>query len=962
MEVAEQQREWQKEEVEEEELALEGRRARNLAAGVSEAADASSGDEMLPFSDPVSESEEVEYRREELHYSNNGNSEERNGVELRKTTETVAASTASGEEMLASSAAPVGVSNEVKLRKTETGGSGGEEMLTSGSSGPVDEFREEEEEESRQEELRIGIEVESDAQQKSEKIKNVYYDQDQGTETISGYSVTDNSGMLGSASEKLFGGDGLVATLTKVESQRDDNFTGFGLQPSEKSSEEHRTNKSLTDITESHDEIQLIEEIDNELTEFDVERVLEKQDTHDLYCPNCNSCITRKVILRKRKRKIRISVDDPKRYKLETVVASELDGISVHATKAADISLAGSIEPAADEYDHVREPEVFRCLSCFSFFIPSGEGFTLFKIFGDKSGKEKMQSPQPIPVVKKNWPFSIFASRKEEMLSEQGSGGQMYVEENIVAASKQEVASPLLSFGAQGLVQISTDKHQNGGVSIVPSSAQGPKLVGEPIAVDIIKKGAEGAAFDNLGFGRVHQLDSSSSLNEMLWGKGSDHLATQLAGRTPVQTEETAENDFHKPQLGGLKIPVHSSPESLTQDKPGKDEKLILAMERNTAGAAVEDSKLQKPVPVLGGSDITGKGNILPDFPAEKRQNFGATLPISSVVEARNVGIKISRNGTAYPSEVSQHSINGTKVDIHKEETLKSDKAHKGALSLPVQDAQLLQDTQANITKDPAKSSASPDTIITIERPVEPTGSQEAQDIITSPETVPLIRPQSAEAGGSRRVEIIKSIVYGGLLESITSLGIVSSAAGGDASTLNILALGLANLVGGLFVIGHHLWDLKDDHPMETSDQVTTQKNRYQELLGRRQNFWLHATVAILSFLIFGLVPPVVYGFTFRVSDNVDYKLIAVAGASLLCIIILAIGKVYVQSQRTPKAYLKTITYYVVIGFMASGVSYAVGDLIKILMAKLGWFDSTLALTFPIPGAATPVEPAWGSY
>lgn len=78
---------------------------------------------------------------------------------------------------------------------------------------------------------------------------------------------------------------------------------------------------------------------------------------------------------------------------------------------------------------------------------------------------------------------------------------------------------------------------------------------------------------------------------------------------------------------------------------------------------------------------------------------------------------------------------------------------------------------------------AGPDTIITIEGPVEPTGSQEAQDIITSPETVPLIRPQSAEAGGSRGVEIIKSIVYGGLLESITSLGIVSSAAGGDAST-----------------------------------------------------------------------------------------------------------------------------------------------------------------------------------
>lgn len=76
---------------------------------------------------------------------------------------------------------------------------------------------------------------------------------------------------------------------------------------------------------------------------------------------------------------------------------------------------------------------------------------------------------------------------------------------------------------------------------------------------------------------------------------------------------------------------------------------------------------------------------------------------------------------------------------------------------------------------------AGPDTIITIEGPVEPTGPQEAQDIITSPEIVPLIRPQS-EAREPRGVEIIKSMVYGGLLESITSLGIVSSAAGADAS------------------------------------------------------------------------------------------------------------------------------------------------------------------------------------
>ena len=121
----------------------------------------------------------------------------------------------------------------------------------------------------------------------------------------------------------------------------------------------------------------------------------------------------------------------------------------------------------------------------------------------------------------------------------------------------------------------------------------------------------------------------------------------------------------------------------------------------------------------------------------------------------------------------------------------------------------------------------------------------------------------------------------------------------------------------------------------------------------------LHATVAVLSFLIFGLLPPVVYGFSFRESDNRDFKLVTVAVASLLCIIILAIGKAYVQ--RPPKSYLKTIIYFVIMGFMASGISYAAGDLIKKLLDKLGWFNSGVVLTMPVL-ETIPVQPGWGSY
>ncbi|RID50803.1 hypothetical protein BRARA_H01507 [Brassica rapa] len=52
-------------------------------------------------------------------------------------------------------------------------------------------------------------------------------------------------------------------------------------------------------------------------------------------------------------------------------------------------------------------------------------------------------------------------------------------------------------------------------------------------------------------------------------------------------------------------------------------------------------------------------------------------------------------------------------------------------------------------------------------------------------------------------LDILKSIVYGGLIESITSFGVVSSAAASGTSTLNVMALGLANFIQ--WPISHHL-------------------------------------------------------------------------------------------------------------------------------------------------------------
>ncbi|GKV25437.1 hypothetical protein SLEP1_g34876 [Rubroshorea leprosula] len=218
-----------------------------------------------------------------------------------------------------------------------------------------------------------------------------------------------------------------------------------------------------------------------------------------------------------------------------------------------------------------------------------------------------------------------------------------------------------------------------------------------------------------------------------------------------------------------------------------------------------------------------------------------------------------------------------------------------------------------------------------------------------------------ASASEPRGLEILKSIVYGGLIESITSLGVVSSAAGGGASTLNILALGLANLISGLIILIHSLSDLKNDRSGAEGviGEISTQEDRYQELLGRRENFCLHTTVSILSYLIFGLVPPVVYGFSFRQSNDTDLKLAAVAAASFVCIILLAIGKAYVG--KAPRSYFRTVLFYVIAGFSASGVSFLVGELVRKLLEKLGWFESSSDLIMPLLEAKT-FEGEWASF
>ncbi|MED6155575.1 hypothetical protein PIB30_006443 [Stylosanthes scabra] len=190
--------------------------------------------------------------------------------------------------------------------------------------------------------------------------------------------------------------------------------------------------------------------------------------------------------------------------------------------------------------------------------------------------------------------------------------------------------------------------------------------------------------------------------------------------------------------------------------------------------------------------------------------------------------------------------------------------------------------------------------------------------------------------------EVLKSFVYGGLHELLASLSLVTSSASADANTLNIVALAIANIIGGLVLLIHNIRDLKNTQPREEETETEVPIDKYYETLGKRDHFYLHTFVAVLSFLIFGLLPPVVYGFSFRESDDKDLKLAAVAGASLIGMTLLALAKAH--TQRRPNSsryviYLTTVSYYVTSGVLASLLTYVAGAAVKRLVEQLGWFE-----------------------
>ncbi|KAH8492338.1 hypothetical protein H0E87_021775 [Populus deltoides] len=821
-----------------------------------------------------------------------------------------------------------------------------------------------------------------ESEERAHHLNSVYFDQHHGADSINGASGVNCGGVSCSVldtspryAEVLVKNSEIQKSLVKDdnlqlgENMDNEGFSGSGLTPLEDTFEEHNFKSKPSDSeTRVVGDLDLIEEIDQEMTEFDVEKVLEKQNTHDLYCPNCNSCITRRVILRRRRWKNRNARRKPKLAKVDTIVPSESNGNSTYSDansadsgsgpgqNIANICSNDSPTPAVDDHNCDREPDVFRCLSCFSFFIPAGNGFKLFRVSATEN--ENVQDPQKISTANTNWFFSIFATHKRKTTTEQGNAA---VDHTQVRGMNQDASS--------GFPNNFTSSNENDH-SVMPHAERTIVKTGEHPKSSYSKPHQSGVESLNPSTMEPLLLDKSPqgiNLKSNLTPRNgilADQNAPLLSVDLPSVESSSIAGILNN--MGGPSLKPGMGIVSSSRETKLNETALISAREKSGDAAgnsgSMEGLKENAPFrPWQGGKnppEYSTSKSLIPEqseIQIEEKFNMakGNEKPLQN-------GQASSTQGTSLPSQL--YSEGGFINDA----ALKHHEVGKGSLNSLSQGTSRPEKEKVNIGENEVNAMENKnignDVIVTIEKETSKRGdseivcidSVEPTSLLNSTNQTNASERKGAGVGESWQWEILKSIVYGGLIESITSLGVVSSAAGAGAGTLNIIALGLANLIGGLFIIGHNLVDLKNDR----SDQVNEQEDRYQETLGRRDNFSLHATLSILSFLIFGLLPPVMYGFSFRKSDDRDLKLAAVGGASLFCIILLAIGKAHIQ-RKQPKPYISTVLYFFCTGLMASGASYLVGDLISNLLQKISGFESNL----PFP-ELKPTEPttAWVSY
>ncbi|CAM6128580.1 unnamed protein product [Calypogeia fissa] len=232
-----------------------------------------------------------------------------------------------------------------------------------------------------------------------------------------------------------------------------------------------------------------------------------------------------------------------------------------------------------------------------------------------------------------------------------------------------------------------------------------------------------------------------------------------------------------------------------------------------------------------------------------------------------------------------------------------------------------LPGTEVDDTRTPLLGTARPrqDTVVEIDTTETNVAVGGAPSAEAAAAAIATARGQTPSKSERLPTEYLKSIVHGGLDVTLFSLGVVASGAGGDAKTLTVVAIGLANLLFGLI---KHLGNIMS--------LFYNNFTRFQEEVG--QGF-INGFISSISFAFFGLLAPITYGFSFRNASNHYPKFAATCVVALIVIVLLGAAKANVNKN----SYVRVISILIVTGFVACIVGYETGNVVSQVLEQLGF-------------------------
>ncbi|WFM79007.1 VIT1/CCC1 transporter family protein [Streptococcus pluranimalium] len=153
-----------------------------------------------------------------------------------------------------------------------------------------------------------------------------------------------------------------------------------------------------------------------------------------------------------------------------------------------------------------------------------------------------------------------------------------------------------------------------------------------------------------------------------------------------------------------------------------------------------------------------------------------------------------------------------------------------------------------------------------------------------------------------------KSITYGGLDGIITTFAVVAGATGGNLGTTAIVILGFSNL-------------LADGFSMAAGDYLSSTTEDHDEPRHALKN----AIATFLAFNIFGLVPLFAYLLLEQFTQMPRHWTLILA-STIVSLALTALG--WVKATITRQSLKVEITRTLIVGLLAAGVAYGIGQVL----------------------------------